>query len=297
MYFVTARAFQARMLLKPSDQVNEVIGGVLARAADLFQVELHAFVVTSNHVHLLVTAKGASLSRFMQYFLCNTSRKVGRLVQWTGSLWQRRFSSEEVLDDEAALGRLQYILAHGVKEGLVHHPNEWPGLSCLKLLLEGGSQFYRFFRWAKRWANGALVSGAEDLWSTQWSEQVELTLHPLPAWRGLTVAQRASRVLALVKDIVREGEQSGRAVAGVASIHSLHPHYRPAHAKKSPRPLCHASTRTARQSYLLKVRSWMSEFALASERFRQGDWEVAFPPWAFRPMVPAEACAECAPGS
>ena len=62
MYFVTARTFQARMLLTPGPGVNAVIGGALARAVALTGVELHGFVVTSNHVHLLVTAKGASLS-------------------------------------------------------------------------------------------------------------------------------------------------------------------------------------------------------------------------------------------
>ena len=31
-YFVTSRYFQGRLLLRPSAQVNEVVGGVLARA-------------------------------------------------------------------------------------------------------------------------------------------------------------------------------------------------------------------------------------------------------------------------
>jgi REP element-mobilizing transposase RayT len=108
-------------------------------------VQLHGSVALSNHVHLLVTARGNSLSRFMQYFLGNAARKVGRLVEWTGSFWQRRFSAEPVLDEEAAVGRLRYLLSHGVKEGLVHTPQEWPGLSCLGLLRSEEASVERFF--------------------------------------------------------------------------------------------------------------------------------------------------------
>jgi REP element-mobilizing transposase RayT len=151
------------MLLTPSTEVNELIGGVLARAVALTGVELHGFVVASNHVHLLVTAEGAMLSVFMQYFLGNVARKVGRITQWSGALWQRRFSAEVVLDDEAAVGRLSYILAHGVKEGLVRHPAEWPGLSCLNLLLNDGSETHRFFHWSARWKKGVLKEGGEKL--------------------------------------------------------------------------------------------------------------------------------------
>ena len=50
MYFVTARTFQARMLLTPSPAVNQAIGGVLARAVALTGVELHAFGRVEKHV-------------------------------------------------------------------------------------------------------------------------------------------------------------------------------------------------------------------------------------------------------
>ena len=61
----------------------------------------------------------------MQYLRANLSRKVGRLVDWSGGFWERRYSAEPVLDDEALVGRLRYVLAHGVKEGLVERSAEW----------------------------------------------------------------------------------------------------------------------------------------------------------------------------
>jgi hypothetical protein len=38
-------------------------------------------------------------------------------VDWNGGFWERRYSAEPVLDDVALVGRLRYVLAHGVKEG------------------------------------------------------------------------------------------------------------------------------------------------------------------------------------
>ena len=134
-YFVTARTFQSRLLLRPTPQLAEVIGGVLARASRTTGVQLCGFVAASNHVHLLCRARDGALSRFMQYVLANISKKAARLVGWRGQFWERRFSAEPVLDDGALEGRLKYILAHGVKEGLVRRVAQWPGLSCLPQLL------------------------------------------------------------------------------------------------------------------------------------------------------------------
>jgi REP element-mobilizing transposase RayT len=285
MYFVTARTIQARMLLTPSDAINEVIGGVLARAVSLTGVRLHGFVVTSNHVHLLVSAEGDRLSAFMQYFLGNVARKAGRLADWSGSFWQRRFAVEPVLDDEAAIGRLEYIVAHGVKEGLVRHPSEWPGLSCLELLLKGGTQIHRFFHWARRWKQGVLVEGGEQLLDARWAEPVPLELTPLPCWVRLKTQQRRTQVEALVERVVAAGAAAHRTVVGAQNVKDQHPHTRPLRSKKSPQPHCHASTSRARRDYRESVALWSAAFVRASREFRRGQWAVAFPAWAFRPPV------------
>jgi hypothetical protein len=81
-------------LLRPSQEVNEVVGGVLG----------HAFTFASNHFHLLVWARGAALASFMQYLRANLSRKVGRLVDWSGGFWERRYSAEPVLISWMAAG-------------------------------------------------------------------------------------------------------------------------------------------------------------------------------------------------
>lgn len=285
MYFVTSRTFQARMLLTPSREVNEVLSGCLARAASVTGVEIHGFVAMSNHVHLLVTAKGASLSSFMQAFLGNASKKVGRLVKWSGSFWQGRFSAIPVLDDAAAEDRLRYILAHGVKEGLVGHPREWPGMSCLKLLREGGVTLHKFFHWARRWKHGAVVKDSGDAWDEKWAEEVELRVSPLPGWVGISENARRARVDAILDDIVSTRDATQAKVLGASSVVREEPHRRPLRCKRSVRPVCHASDAATRQQFRETLAAWVALFREASVRLRGGDWGVKFPPWSFRPSA------------
>ncbi|WPB77632.1 hypothetical protein KYC5002_00500 [Archangium violaceum] len=70
----------------------------------------------------------------MRYLRANLSKKVGRLADWSGGFWERRYSAEPVLDDTALVGRLRYVLTHGVKEGLVERSAEWPGLTSYWLM-------------------------------------------------------------------------------------------------------------------------------------------------------------------
>ena len=159
-YFVTSRCFQGRLLLRPSAEVNEVVGGVLARAVQRSagNVRLHAFTFASNHFHLLVWARGAALASFMQYLRANLSKKVGRLVDWSGGFWERRYSAEPVLDDEALVGRLRYVLAHTRPERLKRSPRPLGHASTRQALKELREQYRAFvaaFREAAaRWMRG-----------------------------------------------------------------------------------------------------------------------------------------------
>lgn len=291
VYFVTARTHQARLLLRPSTQTNEIVGGVLARAAELYKVEVYGFVFASNHVHLLVRAVDGVLSRFMQHLLGNIARKVGKAIGWSGAFWERRFSVDHVLDDGAAIGRLRYILAHGVKEGLVETVADWPGLSCLAQLLGDPARTFRWFSWAKRWLKRALRADDGGPFSDRCAEKVTLVLQPLPAWKSLSRDARRQAVLSMVEDIEKEGcvtpvvSRRGATPRGRINVLRQHPHRRPVRAKREPRPhwACHATEPSLREEFVATYRAFVAFFREASRRFRRGEFSVEFPPLAFRP--------------
>ena len=48
--------------------------------------------------------------------------------------------------------RLKYLLANGVKEGLVESPLDWPGVSCAKALVHGEPLEGYWFNRSKEWS-------------------------------------------------------------------------------------------------------------------------------------------------
>ena len=288
-YFVTSRCFQGRLLLRPSPEVNEVVGGVLARAVQQSAdtVRLHAFTFASNHFHLLVWARGAALASFMQYLRANLSKKVGRLVDWSGGFWERRYSAEPVLDDTALVGRLRYVLAHGVKEGLVEKSAEWPGLTCLPQLLGPARRLFRWFNWTKRWSRrrGEDAAAGKRRFAEEWAEPVELELAPLPCWAGRGEVEKRREVQALLCEVEAEARGKGKPVLGARAVQEQHPHTRPERLKRSPRPLGHASTRQALQQLHEQYRAFVSAFREAAARWRRGDFSACFPVFSFPPPL------------
>ena len=284
IYFVTARCFQGRLLMRPSGETNEVLGGVLARAARLSGVEVFAFVFASNHLHLLVRAPDENLPRFMQFLLANISRKVGWLVGWRGAFWERRYSAEPVLDDEALFGRVRYILAHGVKEGLVRRCRDWPGLNCLRQMVGSHRRQFRWFDWTRRWRARARRE-AKDRMNERWADSETLTLTPLPPWGEKTESARRRHILRAVAAIESEGAISFGRVLGRSRLLTQDPQARPERPARSPRPRCHTSRRELGLAFAEGYRAFTSVFLRASEKWRRGVLSVSFPSGAFRPFL------------
>ena len=130
-HHVVSRCIQGFAFLKPTREVRAITKGVLAYSLEQFKdtIELHHYVVLSNHFHLLLSAKSSpDLASFMCYFKGNLARELARVHDWHGTLWQKRYSSEEILDEAGLIEVFKYITQNSVKEGLVDHPKDWTGL-------------------------------------------------------------------------------------------------------------------------------------------------------------------------
>ncbi|MCG8458181.1 MAG: transposase [Holophagales bacterium] len=136
---VTNRTLHGRFLIEPCPEVTDILPGILGRAMRRYQMRGCALVFMSSHFHLLPNVDDTrQLSRFMEYVGGNVAREIGRRLGWKEKIWARRFQAIPVSDEEEAqLGRLAYLLSHGIEEGLVSHPSEWPGLQGVDALLEG----------------------------------------------------------------------------------------------------------------------------------------------------------------
>lgn len=286
-WFITCRTFQARKLMTPtSPLVVQVCGGVLARAASFAGVRLHGYAFLSNHFHLIVRARGPRIAVFMKYLLGNLSKKLGPLCRptWWGRFWGGRYTATPILDDAALEDRLRYVLAHGVKEGLVARLADWPGLHCASQLVDEQKRTFRWFNWTARWAGRRRKDGEPQLadrYESGVGEDVVLELDPLPHWAGEAPEQRQRRMRQLVADIERQAAPPGPPLGPEAVRRETT--RRCWRRKRTPRPLCHASTGEARREFSALYASFCSAFRAAAERWLSGDLTADFPPGAFRP--------------
>ena len=289
VYFVTNRCMQSRLLLRPSPQINSIVGATLARALTLFPtIDLFAYVFASNHFHMLLRPRdcdAATVSDFVAYVEANVARRVGRIVKWDGRFWGRRFSAEPVLDNEALVGRLQYILSHGVKEGLTERVADWPGLSCTAELTSG---VVRLFDWMDEAARNKKGFTAGAPGARKYVTRYALKLTPLPCWQGVTQREQQRLVGELITEIETRAraERNGKPVLGVEAVLAQDPLDKPLRTNISPRPLCHAASAQLRESFRAASRAFVCAYRTVSALFRQGDLKVDFPPHCFRPTLP-----------
>jgi REP element-mobilizing transposase RayT len=284
MFFVTSRTIQSRFLMAPSKKTNELIGGILARAVRQCQVELFAYVFTSNHFHAMVRAPSAvAMSKFMQRLQSNIAVKVGRFVGWRGRFFGRRYSAEPIIDEGAQVERLVYILSHGVKEGLVGSCQEWPGLSCAEALLDGGRASKHAWRnWTRRWKMQAHNDVNVDRFSADCPSETEvLELTPLPCWASLTPHERSRIVGELIAKV--DAAASNRASRDTRHITEQDPHGAPLKTKHTVRPKAHASSKLRWIEGVQRYTQFLSAFRRASRAWMAGAFDVEFPLHCFRP--------------
>lgn len=89
-------------------------------------VDVHAYVLMTNHVHLLVTPEADDgLSRFMQALGRRYVRWFNDRHQRTGTPWGGRFRSTVVAADRYLLACMRYIELNPVRAGLVADPGDY----------------------------------------------------------------------------------------------------------------------------------------------------------------------------
>ena len=139
-HHIVSRCLQGFSFLKHTKEVNAVIRGIFYYSISTFkhEVEIHHYAFLSNHFHLLMSAeKTKHMSAFVGHFKSNLARELGRIHDWHGTMWHKRFSNEEILDENALEDIFKYITQNSVKEGLVDHSREWDGVHDYHQLVQG----------------------------------------------------------------------------------------------------------------------------------------------------------------
>ncbi len=100
--------------------------GWLAEAAGRYGCALHAYVLMTNHVHLLVTPENrASVGRMMQHVGRRYVPYVNRAHGRSGTLWEGRFKGAPIDGEAYLLACSRYIELNPVRAGMVARPADY----------------------------------------------------------------------------------------------------------------------------------------------------------------------------
>jgi putative transposase len=95
----------------------------LVEAAKKYDCRVYAYVLMTNHVHLLASAEQPyDLSRMMQHLGRRFVRYVNRVYRRSGTLWEGRFKASLVDTETYFLRCCRYIECNPVRAAMVAHP-------------------------------------------------------------------------------------------------------------------------------------------------------------------------------
>jgi len=294
LFEITTNTINGELLLRPSDEINAIILGVLGRAQAKTDMRIHGFVVMSTHYHLLVTALNPKqLSKFMRLLNGGISRVLNKHHGRSGTMWQRRFRAIGVAPDrQTQESRMQYVLSHGVKENLVANVEDWPGASSLPWLLHGKNisgvwTNYTAKYYASRRKHYIPIEGEFDI-------TYDVILTVMPCWKEMPPEEWRGRVAEMVAAVNHshgsDGDGGAQPVLGAEAVLQADPRSRIQRTKKTDAPKVHAVDPAVRDALSDEVDAIREAYAIASAKFRAGDWRVEFPEGTFRPpggYVPA----------
>ena len=84
------------------------------------------YVVTSNHIHLLVKDTGeAVIPKSLKLIAGRTGQEYNQRKSRKGAYWEDRYHATAVAEDKHFSQCLTYIDLNMVRAGVVHHPKDW----------------------------------------------------------------------------------------------------------------------------------------------------------------------------
>jgi putative transposase len=125
VWHITHRCHRKDFLLKFARDRSTYVRW-LFEAKKRFGLEVLNYVVTSNHIHLLVRDSGSDvIANSMQLIAGRTAQQYNERKQRKGAFWEDRYHATAIQTDDHLHRCLVYIDLNMVRAGVVTHPEQW----------------------------------------------------------------------------------------------------------------------------------------------------------------------------
>ena len=125
VWHITHRCHQKEFLLKFSRDRRRYIRW-LFEAKKRFGLSILNYIVTSNHIHIMVvdTGKG-EIPKSMQLVAGRTGQEYNQRKNRNGAFWEDRYHATIIQTNRHLMSCMAYIDLNMVRAGLIVHPSEW----------------------------------------------------------------------------------------------------------------------------------------------------------------------------
>ena len=256
-------------LLKPTPMVEKVFCYCLAHAARVYNIQIHAYCVMSNHYHMVVTDPEGRLPAFMSWF----NEFVAKALNCVWDRWENfwsppPYSAVRLETSDDVVDKIIYTLTNPVKSLLVSDSGRWPGVTS-RTKAYGLPQIFRrpkiFFK-----KNGVMPP------------ESSLTLTVPGSFEG-TAAKFKTLINQLIRDKESEFKQlsrsSGHCFLGQAALKAVRHDERPISSapRRNLNPHVASKNRKSLQNALKRLKQFRTEYAAAKMKFINGETNVVFP--------------------
>ncbi|WP_456452081.1 transposase [Hydrogenimonas sp.] len=146
---------------------------LLCEVSEHYGFVVHAYALMDNHYHLLIENKKENLSAGMRQINALYAQYFNKKYNRVGHLWQDRYKSWCVLDENYLFTLFKYFEANPIKAGLAQNPGEYPW-TMLHALKHGHVPECAKESFLLRWyETAALLEGLEMTLSEEEEERLE----------------------------------------------------------------------------------------------------------------------------
>ena len=125
-YFVTT-ATKNRQNIFLNSKMCRILLVTIEYYKTIFDYKVHGYCLMPDHLHLILTPTSKyNLSVIMKMIKGTFARKVNKLTNHSGSLWQFRYFDEAIRSHSQMVKQLDYTHNNPIKAGLVTSIEDYP---------------------------------------------------------------------------------------------------------------------------------------------------------------------------
>jgi len=124
-HHIVNRGIERSNVYRNSEDKNKFLQ-IVCKACKIYKVNVHDYCLMNNHYHLLIQTTSENLSLFMRQVNSNYATYFNKKYKRSGYLWQGRYRSWYIANDEYLYGLFRYIEQNPIKAKMSQKIGEYP---------------------------------------------------------------------------------------------------------------------------------------------------------------------------